>query len=452
MADIEKISVSGTSYDVRDANAAHALTDIAVAGDNIEFARDIQDNYSVQGTDVTVSSTGVASGFSASSYIYTSIAFWNSMYSNPFVFQTKFKITSLVSADFDNTIIEIRGNPYTSGSHLFTFNINKIGRLRLNETSVGTATVSIDTDYWLKAEYANGVYTISLSTDGSTFTQIGTITSTPSASTAERVVLGGTTKSSAVYLRGSIDLTETYFKDGNGNTLWAPVGLQSDKMIVNATVDQTYSPSSTNAQAGVAIRDAKFLRNTASGTSSLTVLGYGAPEQYSVNIGYFTQATAVNSTAIGTNAKASSAGSTAIGYGSQAAANYAIGIGPHSSGTGARGSYSVAIGQNALTEGQNAIALGAYGQATAGYAIQIGRGTNSTANTFSVGLSMSDNYRLLESNGTIPGERMALQGEGAPTTATVGSVGQFYVDTTNQVGYMCVSAESSTYVWKQITA
>lgn len=44
-----------------------------------------------------------------------------------------------------------------------------------------------------------------------------------------------------------------------------------------------------------------------------------------------------------------------------------------------------------------------------------------------------------------------LKGTAAPTTSTVGSIGQFYVDTATGTGYMCVGVSGSAYTWKQIT-
>lgn len=40
----------------------------------------------------------------------------------------------------------------------------------------------------------------------------------------------------------------------------------------------------------------------------------------------------------------------------------------------------------------------------------------------------------------------------APTTETIGSIGQIYVDTATGTGYMCVNATGGSYTWKQITA
>ena len=241
------------------------------------------------------------------------------------------------------------------------------------------------------------------------------------------------------------------------------------KVQINATVptvDQTYNSASSNAQSGVAINGAGFLKNTATGSNSLTILGNATGYGNGVNIGAGSKVDSSGGTAIGYNARTRYSNGVAVGYEAFASGN-AVCIGyPTATVNGRKGACNtntIAIGQAtaansediaigvATASGAHSIAIGRAG-ATANYAIQLGTGTNSTANTLSVGLSNNLNVRLLNSDGTIPGERMALQGTEAPTTATVGSVGQFYVDTTNQICYMCVSTADSTYVWKQITA
>lgn len=43
-----------------------------------------------------------------------------------------------------------------------------------------------------------------------------------------------------------------------------------------------------------------------------------------------------------------------------------------------------------------------------------------------------------------------LYGNGAPTTTTVGAVGQLYIDTTNDKMYVCVQFDFPSYVWKEV--
>jgi hypothetical protein len=147
-------------------------------------------------------------------------------------------------------------------------------------------------------------------------------------------------------------------------------------------VDQTFDSTSQNAQSGVAIADAGFLRNTATGDYSLELLG-------STN---------------GTSR------ATAIGYGSFASiAGTAFGT-----GAGASGSNSTAFGWASIASGSRSIVLGAVAKATAQDAIQIGTGTNSTAKTLQVGFNGENlgtetySYILLDgTTGLIPDARLS---------------------------------------------
>ena len=119
-------------------------------------------------------------------------------------------------------------------------------------------------------------------------------------------------------------------------------------------VDQTFNRTSVNPQSGLAIYNAKFLQNTATGTDALTIMGNPSNYSSSINIGY-------NST--------SSNGGLAIGKGANA-------------------NQGTAIGYNAQASGINSI--------------QIGNGSNSTANSLQVG-----SYQLLNtSTGKIPYQRI----------------------------------------------
>ena len=152
-----------------------------------------------------------------------------------------------------------------------------------------------------------------------------------------------------------------------------------------------------------------FLKNTATGTNSLTLLGGVSGGTQSVNIGYSSYA-------------ANSA--TALGY-YTSASNY----------------YSCAIGSNAAARGINATAIGWAAQATANGAIQIGQGTNSTANSLSAGFdgSITHNYQLLDgTTGKIPNARLNtlvgaatdntkfLKGDGTWADLTIPTVDQTY--------------------------
>lgn len=118
--------------------------------------------------------------------------------------------------------------------------------------------------------------------------------------------------------------------------------------------------------------------------------------------------------------------------------NYCVAVGDYAD---TQGNYAVSLGYQA-TGGLYGIGLGAYAKTSATGAIQIGRGTNYTAGTLSVGLSTSGssssatNYRLLDSNGTIPTDRFT----------TTPSVDGTYVPT------LSISSGTATRSWTSIAS
>lgn len=146
------------------------------------------------------------------------------------------------------------------------------------------------------------------------------------------------------------------------------------------TVDQTYDPTSTNAQSGTAVAEAvaPALKNTATDTNALTILGTATDRAYSVNIGHSSSAYGVQSTAVGYGAQISGEGSVAVGM-----ASYAT------------GRYSVAIGRVCRATANNAIQLGSNGSLQT---------ENSTANSFQV-----YSYTMLDgTTGKIPMARLPI--------------------------------------------
>lgn len=147
------------------------------------------------------------------------------------------------------------------------------------------------------------------------------------------------------------------------------------------TVDQTYDPTSTNAQSGTAVAEAvqPYLKNTATATGSLVILG--------------TPTWGTNSITIGNSAKVYSSGSVAIGQNAYVSNGQGVGIGYNASAEG----LGVGIGYNAKAQGSGSI--------------QLGVGTNSTANTFQV-----YTYPMLDgTTGLIPAARI---GTGYDATKT----------------------------------
>ena len=170
---------------------------------------------------------------------------------------------------------------------------------------------------------------------------------------------------------------------------------------------------------------------------------------------------------IGNNSSASTRG-VAIGRFAKASNNQAVAIGggsssnsyPEASGTDSlaiiqkaksKASNSVAIGQNAIvdTSHTGSVALGAFSKTSAVGEVNIGSTITTTGYN-------SSNYRLL--SGLYDGQDLhdaatVAQGNtlasSAPTTSTVGVLGQLYTDTTTLHTYQCTAISDDTYTWTQ---
>lgn len=140
-------------------------------------------------------------------------------------------------------------------------------------------------------------------------------------------------------------------------------------------------------------------------------------------------------------------------------------------GDGARasGSAADAVGWNSSATGNKAVALGTAATASADGAIALGGNSSATQQgEVAIGTSQtnmgynSSNYRLITGlydpqsahDAATKGYVDPTTGSSAPTTATVGRLGQIQIDTTTATAYMCVEADDVTpsYTWKQITA
>lgn len=251
----------------------------------------------------------------------------------------------------------------------------------------------------------------------------------------------------------------------------------------------------TGAEGALAIGDS----STGSGRGSTAIgAGSSATETYSVAVGHNAKAnggliaigneataSSINAMAFGFGAKAtgngslvvgqstaSGEGAIAIGSSNKAGGSNSISIGGSISNTSGQyslrigynarqvstydltGNYGIGIGYNAYTTNQYGTAIGSNANVKADYGIQLGRGSNSDANTFKVGLSDTLNVELLSADGTIPADRLAeimIVSNTAPTTSTVGALGDLYKDTSTGTIYKCTAVDSSTpsYTWKE---
>lgn len=267
-------------------------------------------------------------------------------------------ITGITSPDI---IAALGYTPYDSSNpNGYTSNVGTVTSVNNVSPVSGNVTISIPTD---TSDLTNGA---------------GFISSVPTATTS------------------SLGLVQP---DGTTITINNGVISSSGGSI---TVDQTYNPTSANAQSGVAINGANFVCNQAGANNSLEIKNNGSSYQRCVGI-----LGAVNGS-----------GAISIGYRAEAPAG-GITIGQSAGLSSSGSSYGIAIG-DAARAGYAAIAIGSNGN-TGAFAsgissIQLGAGTNNDANTFQVG-----NYKMLNlSTGFIPAARIAVDGN----TITVNSSGQ----------------------------
>ncbi len=233
------------------------------------------------------------------------------------------------------------------------------------------------------------------------------------------------------------------------------------------TVDQTFDGTSANAQSGVAITGAKFLKNEATQSGSSIILqGTIKNKSYAIGIGVNNSAydycTVVGataetggsySTAIGYYARSSGTYSTALGNGTYANAQYSLAVG---SGATTSQTLATAVGTSSLASGTRATALGSDATASGNYAIQIGYGTNNTANTLNVGFWNSTNthynWQLLDgATGLIPDARISTNIARTSQIPSI-TIDQTYDGTsTNAQSGVAIEGELANYVKADVT-
>ena len=260
----------------------------------------------------------------------------------------------------NHTYTSVSNGGYTAIGDNITINVSGGGRGVIigNNTSVSDKD-SNDKGFYNTVvgynSYAKGGYSIALGSL-SHANGYGTIQIGPGLnSTNNTLSVGFILSSNDTYNYRLLDGTTGKIPDDRLNTTIA-------RTSQIPTVDQTYDGTSSNAQSGVAIAGAKFIQNASTNPTSISIGG-------------------VSSTALSLN----------IGGGSHVYADYSTALGAGSA-VGEQGTEGIAIGHGTLAN-QN-------------YSIQLGKGTNNEANSFYVGLSGADNYKLLGSDGKIPDDRL----------------------------------------------
>ena len=167
-----------------------------------------------------------------------------------------------------------------------------------------------------------------------------------------------------------------------------------------------------------------------------------------------------NQISIGRVASISGANTIAMGRGSRATEAQAIAIGGANNGnTQATGSNAIAIGSKSSATGAHSIALGDEASATIAGQFDIGLsqnafGYNNSHYRLLTGLYDGQSAHDAATVGQLNGK--VLTNAGAPTTSTVGTVGQILEDTTNGKLYICTAIvpgtapNPDTYTWEEV--
>lgn len=237
-----------------------------------------------------------------------------------------------------------------------------------------------------------------------------------------------------------------------------------------------YDTTGTNTDGAMTQKAATSMVFADPATRYKIKIGYGTSSNIgnnSVEIGYNAGAIGPNSVACGYNAMASASNGTAVGTSALAnSSNGATAIGANASvNDAAVGGIAISGGwQPAYANGVCSIRIGGGSNAVSGQgAISLGFFTplNSDAGKIEVGSTNtsygynSSNYRLLSGlydpqsahDAATKGYVDPTTDSSAPTTATVGRLGQIFIDTTNADAYMCVAVDTVTpsYTWKKIS-
>lgn len=168
---------------------------------------------------------GVVSGFSSSNYLQLN----NTVnLGNNFEIVFKINLTSYTSSGVGNNIFSGKNNQY------IIFYINSNGKLSFDigngsswiiSSSIGTTTIPLNTDYYVKLTYNGTSYISYSSTDGNTWTQESIEASSQIIPSFTGLI--GVTRSLSEPLLGSIDLKESYININN-NTWWSCMRSTSD--------------------------------------------------------------------------------------------------------------------------------------------------------------------------------------------------------------------------------
>lgn len=278
---------------------------------------------------------------------------------------------------------------------------------------------------------------------------------------------GGTTYTAGANITiadGVISATDTTYNNftgtdgtdvGAAGLVPAPAATDADKFLKSDGTWATAGGTGINVVQTIGASETDVMSQKA--TSDMVYADAGT-NQFRIRIGKFAQANGDNCVAIGSGWNAGNPGAKAgqeaiaIGWTSEAAGRtIAIGNGAKTINSY---NYSIAIGDSAQASANGSVALGKNAKATLAGEVNIGSFNSSYGYN-------STNYRLL--SGVYDAQNLhdaATLAQGntlataAPTTSTVGVLGQLYTDTTNMHTYQLTAIDTTdpnnpTYTWTQ---
>ena len=282
------------------------------------------------------------------------------------------------------------------------------------EFSVGSGT---GTDLYNSTGYRKitNVYDGENAHDAATYGQIIsysaiTGTSAPTTSTVAKYI-GQTytdTTTGKYYRATAIDTTTPEYT-------WEEIGSGGGS---GPTVVQTTGTSTTDVMSQKAVTDELYYRTTVYDNVKIGTDAV-ARENYTTAVGYSAKTNSARCSAFGNTAQALGYGSSAFGYTSKAEGQGAVAIGNTSNAT-QRGQFDIGCTDTY------------YGYDATNYRLLTG---------VHDGINAHDAATLAQGN---------TLASTAPTTSTVGVVGQLYTDTSTGKLYHCTAVSGSTYTWSEV--
>ena len=188
---------------------------------------------------------------------------------------------------------------------------------------------------------------------------------------------------------------------------------ETDVMSQNATTSMVFADPSTGTQIRIGSGSSVgSFRNVSIGQNAT------ASDTNTLAVGSYAWTNAANATAVGDGTIVGGIGSTAIGYLANTGSNQ----------------YSVALGTRSTTSRDGEVNVGATQK----------HGFNNT--NYRVIGGVHDGQGLHDCATVAQGNTLATT---APTTSTVGVLGQLYTDTTTMHTYQCTAISGDTYTWTQ---